>query len=169
VHKRASSKWYAVKSILRLAPMGKPSGRDGAYDPQASLIEERVVLFRARSHEEALARAEQEARRYSRQPSHRNPYGQRVRYRLLPGADSYELFDPPTSGREIYSRTEMVSQSVSDESVLRSLIGAIETPEVHESRRNILDITFDKPAPGVRRSRAELAFLARGARRLGRP
>jgi len=134
-----------------------------------TLVEERVVLFRARSHDEALSRAEKEGSRYCTQVNHRNPYGQPVVYRQLAAMDSFELFEVPASGSEVYSRTEVSPRSVSDTSVLRALLGPeTESKRLRASRRNILDITFNAPAPGVTRTTQESDLLSRGRRRLGR-
>lgn len=49
--------WYSVRSIFKL-----PASTDGQRPP---LFEERVVIFRATTPEEALAKARAEAKRYS--------------------------------------------------------------------------------------------------------
>ena len=49
--------WYSVRSIFRL-----PGSSDGQRPP---LFEERVVIFRAASPEEALEKGRAEAKRYS--------------------------------------------------------------------------------------------------------
>jgi len=39
---------------------GDPVALDECYDPEGTLLEERVILVRARSHEEAISKAEHE-------------------------------------------------------------------------------------------------------------
>jgi hypothetical protein len=159
-------KWFAVKSVFRTAVTGRPLATDSAYDPAATVVEERVVLFRARSPREALVRGRREARAYASDCPHRNPYGQRVLCRSLELMDCFELFNPPSSGREIYSRTQFVDQSVSDASVLLALLGpARESAADRRRRRNILDIVFQRPAPGIARTPSEEAFVRRALRR----
>ena len=159
-------KWFAVKSVFRTAASGAPLGTDAAFDPSTTLVEERVVLFRARSHREALVRAEREARVYAADCDHRNPYGQAVACQSLALMDSYQLFTAPGSGSEAYSRTQVVSRSVPDASVVRALLGsARESARERRQRRNVLDIVFNKPAPGVARAPSEVAFIHRARRR----
>lgn len=161
MHTRSVWKWFAVKSVFRVAATGRPLGRDEALDPAMTLVEERVVLFRARSHDEAIARADEEARAYCGEAPHRNPYGQRVVYRRLPQSDCFELFESPASGREVYSRTEVAPRSVSDRAVVAALLGPGESRRVAASRRNVLDIAFDAPAGGVARTEEESALNRR--------
>ncbi len=100
--------WYAVKSLYRTVARGKPMRRDG-YRANAAIIEERVVLFAARSFDEAIRKAEKEAREYAAL-TYRNVYGQRVIKKYLDVCDAFHLFEPPASGREVYSRTEVVTE-----------------------------------------------------------
>ena len=101
--------WYAVKSLYRTVARGKPSRRDGQYRANAAIIEERVVLFAAHSFDEAIRKAEKEAREYAAL-SYRNAYGQRVITKYLDVCDAFHLFEPPASGREVYSRTQVVAE-----------------------------------------------------------
>ena len=150
-------KWFGVKTLFRAVPTGNPLGRDPLYDPEVTLVEERVLIIRARSHNEALHKAKREAVRYCKAGPHRNPYGQRVAVRSLSPTDSFELFSAPASGSEVYSRTEVVPRSVSDSACATRMLGPKqEKASVHASRRNVLDIAFSKPAPGVSLTPAEL-------------
>jgi hypothetical protein len=160
-------KWFGVKSLFRTSAKGRPLGRDRFFDPAFTLIEERVILVRARSHDEAIGKAEREAKRYANEAAHRNPYGQSVVVKLLSCVDSYELFSPPAAGLEVYSRTEIVARSVSDSSLAKRLLGPERESQVdHSRRRNILDIALNTPAPGVTRTADEQGFAGRG--RVGR-
>lgn len=155
-------KWFAVKSLYRVSAKGAPQGRDAAFDPDMTLVEERVVLFRARNHDEAIARAEKEALDYCTDAPFRNPYGQTVVHRSLSAFDSFELFNPPASGREVYSRTEVLPRSVSDAAVAVALLGpARDSARVEASRRNVLDIIFNAPAEGVTPTEAEAETMKR--------
>jgi hypothetical protein len=109
--------WYGVKTIYRTTAQGKPTQTDKYFDPAASLVEERVVLVRARSFDEALAKGEKEARAYAAAGDIRNRYGQRVKQRYLGVADAYEMFDAPGNQVEVYSKTEIVRTSVPDAEV----------------------------------------------------
>jgi len=123
-------KWYGVKTLYRTRATGRPRIVDDAYDAAATLVEERVVLVRARNFDEAIAKAEAEARSYAASGggSYRNRYGQRVTQRYLGACDAFELFDPPGAGREIYSQTEIVSAEVSDDECARRRLGSERRP-----------------------------------------
>ena len=79
-----SESWYGVRTHYEL--VNHSSGRDRVY-------EERIVIFRATSHEEAIAKAEKEAEEYCSTGSH-----------YLGFAQSFEIFeDAPGEATEIYS------------------------------------------------------------------
>jgi hypothetical protein len=138
---RIGLKWFAVKTLFRTAPVGKPAAIDEAYDLSATLVEERVVLFRARGFSEAIRRAESDARTYARS-WHMNPYGQRVVTRYLGACDAYELFDPPGAGKEVFSTTEIVGRGISDKAVVKQRLGHEETAREKKSRRSVLNREF---------------------------
>lgn len=149
--------WYGVKTLYRWEPVGRPLGIDRHYSSDVTLAEERVVVVRARNADEAIRKAEREARRYSAK-SYRNPYGQWVRTRSLGHLDAYELVYPPSDGAEVFSETEVVSRTQSDRSVISRLIGRPQPSRIRASRRNILDIVFAGHALGVTPTRAERAL-----------
>lgn len=80
---RPSWKWYGVKTLHRTMAKGRPIATDSLYSRTMTLVEERVVILKARNFDEAIKRAEVEARVYSRSCRHRNRYGQHVRSRYL--------------------------------------------------------------------------------------
>jgi hypothetical protein len=126
-----------------------------------TLVEERIVVLKARSFEEAIRRGEVEAKKYARQCQHRNPYGQQVRSRYLGYCDVYVFDDPPGDNTEVFSTTEVVCGKSSDRAVLRRVIGRKESRRAFRLRRNILDIVFQAPAPGVHLTRKERQFVER--------
>lgn len=117
-------KWFGVKTLYRTRASGRPHTRDRHYDPEATLIEERIVLIRATDFGQALKAAKREALRYGRK-DHENLYGQRVQTRFLGVCDAFELFDPPGPQREVYSRTELVSRRITNAAVVKRLITAV--------------------------------------------
>src|SRR5215470_16323813 len=155
-------KWYGVKTLHRTQPTGQPVGRDKLYSKTMTLVEERVVILEARSFREAIRKGEAEARKYARRCRRRNPYGQQVRSRYLGYCDVYVFDELAGGGTEVFSTTEVVPRGLSDRAVLRRVIGRKETRHAFRSRRNILDIAFNAPAPGVRRTRKESVFVERG-------
>jgi hypothetical protein len=119
--------WYGVRTLYRVTAKGKPKLRDKHFDPESTLIEDRVVLFQATSSGDAVAQATREARTYSRQIKFVNPYGQKVQMRLLDACDAYEISEMPArkpgAGSEVYSLTELVRASVSDSAVVKKRMG----------------------------------------------
>jgi hypothetical protein len=81
--------WYAVRSLSRSTP-GNVGGRD---TPPGTSYEERITLWRASSADEAIFRAEQEAREYA----------ETVGSEHLGLAQSYHLFEDPDDGLEVFS------------------------------------------------------------------
>jgi len=143
--RRAPLCWYGVKVIFRTTPSGKPKAKDRAYRRDMTLVEERVVLFKARSFKQATRLARQEARSYVR-GSHINPYGQRVFTRFLKAYDVCQLYEPPEHGKEVFSMTEVVSRRVPDKTVVDQRMGRDETKREHASRRNVLNREFSGTA-----------------------
>ncbi len=58
-----SWKWFGVKTLTRWETIGKPKSIDENFDDDATLIEERVVLIKARSFDEAIKKGENEAKK----------------------------------------------------------------------------------------------------------
>lgn len=125
--------WYGVKTLYRVEARGRAARKDSDFDPDATLVEERVVLVRARSFDDAIARAEKEARAYAASPRWASPYGQQVATRYLGECDAFLLAADPGAGAEVYSRTAIVSASLSDNAMAESLLGREET--AHDRRR----------------------------------
>src|SRR6202012_1195422 len=102
----------------------RPKATDGDFDPKVTLVEERVVVYRGRSFDDAIAKAEKDARVYA-SLTYENPYGQTVRTTYLDCCDAYEIPDPLgcESGTETYSRTEVVPTTETDAAVCRRLFG----------------------------------------------
>ena len=130
-----------------------------------TMVEERVVLVKARSGDDAIRFGQAEARRYSRS-SHRNPYGQRVRTRPLRCIEAYDINEPVRKMTEVYSSTQVVPRRVTDTAIVTRMFGPAESGRAHRSRRNILDISFQSPAPGVMRTKREAAYARKLAGRL---
>jgi len=134
--------WYGVKTLFRTAAVGRSMARDAAYDARMSLVEERVVLFKARSFTGAIRAAESEARRYARR-RHVNPYGQRVVTRYLGACNAFELFETPGVRAEVFSMTEVVPKRVSDRTVVDRRLGfKVNEKADRLRRRNILNREF---------------------------
>jgi hypothetical protein len=145
--RHSSWKWYGVRSLYRLVALGKPKDPDASFVPDATLVEERIVLIKARSDEEALRKAEKEGKNYARSIHFTNGYGQKVKNRMLKVLDVYELFDSLRSGAEIFSVTEEIDASVADKQLGERLIGGGEPLDQQEDpwrRLKFIDVNVVK-------------------------
>jgi hypothetical protein len=86
-----SEPWYAVRCVIRTAE-NRPWGPTD-LTPGVSAYEERITLWRASSPEEAIARAEAEAK------DHAETLGDTY----VGLAQLYHLFDSPGDGAEVFS------------------------------------------------------------------
>lgn len=128
----SSWRWFSVKTLFR-------SGVDGAAGIP-TLVEERVVLLRARTHDEAIRSAERDAAAYVG-PPFLNSAGQEVRMRYLGACTSYELMDEDASrlggarGKiEAFSNTYLTAVDVADEELRARLLGGDIGDEEREQR-----------------------------------
>ena len=159
--------WYGVKTLYRSQATGPRRGTDRLYASNVTVVEERVILVRARSAREAIRKAEAEAKTYAAD-SHRNPYGQRVRTRFLGVVDAYDMNEPLREQAEVFSTNEVVPRRVSDQAIIARQLGRAESARVFASRRNVLDISFVAAARGVVRTPREQSYFERLQHRLGR-
>ena len=118
-------RWFGVKTVYRTSTVGKPLVLDSDYDDEGTLVEERVVLVRARDHHAALKRAEWEAAKYAKN-SHTNPYGQSVVTRRLKAIETFELYDDPDSLTEVWSSTRVSPASISNRQLVEVFFGSTE-------------------------------------------
>jgi len=121
---RQKTRWYGVKTLFRLAATGKPKSPDRDFDPESTMVEERVVLFQARGFEDAIKQAEDEAQRYRGRTRFVNIYGQTVKLKFLGALDAFAIVDlSPSAGCEVYSSTAIVSRGVSNERLVNERFG----------------------------------------------
>src|SRR5260221_6603634 len=111
-----SWEWYSVKTLYRVTCKGRPKRVDANYDAEGTLVVERVVLFRARSFDDAIVKAERDALRYAADGGGRNSYGQRIVIRYMGSCDAHAMgHDAIGTGREIYSTIDRYDPDVSDD------------------------------------------------------
>ena len=149
--------WYGVQTLYRYEAVGSPKGTDRHYSAQVTGVEVRVVVVRARSPREAVQKGKREAKQYASYGCY-NPYGQRVRTRHIGVIDAYHIDEPLIEGTEVFSSSEVVNRKVSDRTVAKRLIGRPGSKQMFDARRNLLDIVFQAPAPGVKRNRRDQRF-----------
>ena len=93
----------------------------------ATVVEERVVLFRAENADEAIALAEREAEEYSSGGAF-NVFGQHIATRVLKYVECYRLDSAPSDRGEVFSRTSLCNSSIEDEQVLDKVVPLDDCP-----------------------------------------
>jgi hypothetical protein len=124
---KMSWEWFAVKSLLRSEAIGKPRTTKYPYDPKLTMVEERIVIFRARNEREAIKKAEREARRNLCRRA-KNMFGETITHRLIRSFDVYPLDCVPSDGAEVFYLWRAVSKDVPDKRVAQKFIGEGPTP-----------------------------------------
>lgn len=113
-----------MRTLYRVVAEGTPKMCDKHFDSESTLIEDRVVLFRAIGFDGAIEQGVKDGRSYCRHTRFVNLYGQKVRMQFLDACDAFEMFaGKPATGSEVYSSTELVRASVSDSAVIRRRMG----------------------------------------------
>ncbi len=116
-------KIFAVKTLYRSKVAGKPKVVDKYYNNIYDLLEERVVLVKARTFNEAIRKGEKEAVKYASFENHINPYGQKVVQEYIGGIDVFESYDEIKSNGEIYSYTQLIKSSLSNDKISDKIFG----------------------------------------------
>jgi hypothetical protein len=130
-------KWFGVKVLVRTEAVGKPRARDSHFDSDGALVEERIVIVRATTAERAGEQAKRIAGKESRL-RYKNVYGQDVRLRVLKSWQSYELFDPPSRGAEVFSDTHRVSKTMTDRAISGRFLSGKMAPADHRRRATFI-------------------------------
>ncbi len=146
-----SWKWYGVKTVYRSEAIGTAKWVDADYSDGATLVEERIVLLRARSSDEAIAKAENEAKEYAK-GTYKNVYGQTVKARYLKACDAFELYDDPAVFTEAFS-TNIMSKEISDKQVVDQYLGPDESETTKRQRRKFFNAEFWKESMAKKRQK----------------
>ena len=95
-HSRPKPAWFCVWAIVAIQIEGQVKGN--------VTVEDRLVLVKARDHQDAERRLRPEWEAYGK--PYLNPYGYLVRWRMIAVRDVYALYgdDIQPSGTEVYSR-----------------------------------------------------------------
>jgi len=112
--------WYSVKTVYRSRCLGKASRTRDTVP--STVVEERVLIFRARNFAEAIKKAEKEATEYCKLV-YANPMGQKVKTKYLGACDAFVLRDPPSNGAEVYSGMKAVDPGISDSRLVEDTFG----------------------------------------------
>ncbi|MFA5260440.1 MAG: DUF4288 domain-containing protein [Candidatus Omnitrophota bacterium] len=116
-------KWFSVKTLYRTTAKGLPEKPDLSFDPDSTLVEERILLIKAHNVREALSKAQREAADYARKRECVNPYNQKMCTTYLGFYDIMELPDNPQDKTEVFSVTRLISRKITDQKIARIYIG----------------------------------------------
>jgi hypothetical protein len=115
--------WFAVKTFLRTRPTGSPKRRDKTYRGGLAAVEERIVLFRSKNADAAIKKGRAEAAKYAKAARTKNVYGQNVITEMLGYTETFELFEDPADGAELFSSIEIVAAEESPSALVRRKVG----------------------------------------------
>lgn len=116
-------KFYTVKTIFRITAVGRPNATDMRYRKNLDMIEERIVIIKARSFDEAIKKGEIEARKYASSSPPINPYGQKIIQRYIGSIDVFEPFEDFKENKEIYSSTQLIPATWTNKTVADRILG----------------------------------------------
>ncbi len=130
-------KWFGVKVLVRTDAVGKARSRDAHLDVDGALVEERIVVIRSATAERAGEKAKRIVAKETRL-RYTNVYGQKIQLRVLKAWQSYELFDPPSEGAEVFSDTHRVPKTMSESTIAARFLSANITPAVRRRRATFI-------------------------------
>ena len=108
-------KYFGAKTLYLVEVVGSVKRGNGT-DKRYNMYEERIVLVRASSFDDALTKAIKDAKVYEN--VHTNPFGQKVKTKFLNCIDVFEMFSKVEDLAEVYSITSLVRKSVKVDTVL---------------------------------------------------
>ena len=117
-----ASQFFAVKTFFRSACEGRPERPDKYFDPEATLVEERIQLIKAKSPAEARKKAEKDAVEYARRILYKNPYNQQVTLEYMGLCEIYEIQQPLADKTEIYAASRIINRKVSKAKIGRTYL-----------------------------------------------
>lgn len=138
-------KWFSIKTVYLSSTIGLPSNVDSFYDPNAGILEERIILVKAKTIKDAIKKAKTEAKKYASQPNYKNCYGQTVICRYLNGYDAFELYDdPPFDLCEVFSANRIIDKRKSKKVLNNLVMGEKESKKVFQKRQKFFNRDFGK-------------------------
>jgi len=113
-------RWFAAKTLYRTTTIDADRS---AAPGQLALIEERIVLLKAQSFDDAIAIGEASAREYANSVAFKNRQGDLLETKYLESIDVFELADTPTHGAEIFSGAYVTQTSTPIQTLLEHHFG----------------------------------------------
>ncbi len=136
-----ASNFYTVKTLFRSQAKGRPKLPDRFFDPDATLLEERIQLIKAKSRVEALKKAEKDAREYAKRIRYQNPYDQDVTLEYLGLNEIFEVEHALQDKTEIYSSSRIISQKTSVSKIAHTYLNKKQSLE-HSKRKKFVNKAY---------------------------
>lgn len=130
-----ASQYYAVKTLFRSICEGRPEKPDRFFDPDATLLEERIQLIKAKNRAEAKKKAEKDALEYSRRILYKNPYNQEVTLEYMGLCEIYEIEQGLADKAEIYASSRIISKKVPAAKVASIYLNPRQSPDRGKRRK----------------------------------
>ncbi|MBZ0166031.1 MAG: DUF4288 domain-containing protein, partial [Candidatus Omnitrophica bacterium] len=127
--------YYAVKTLYRSVCEGRPQRPDRYFDPDATLLEERIQLIKAKNRAEAKKKAEKDAVEYARRILYKNPYNQEVTLEYMGLCEIYEIEQGLADKAEIYASSRIISKKVSVAKVANIYLNPRQSPDRSKRRK----------------------------------
>ena len=126
--------WYSFRGVFKSEIVG-----DMGEIQDVSLVEDRIVLLRAESFDEAIRLGEIEAESYAKD-TWPNAKGKLVKTRYLGACDVFSVKALPAEGVEIYSSVLLRRTPESDDVVIERLLGS----ENEHASAEVFEPDFDR-------------------------
>jgi hypothetical protein len=115
--KKDSSNWYVVALLYESMKEGEPKNVDEGHDSSINCYEERHILIKATSEEEANLLGEKIGKEY--EEPYKNQYDVTVTWKLIKILRCFELIDQKLkTGSEVYSRYILTDKELTTEDIL---------------------------------------------------
>jgi hypothetical protein len=126
--------WFGVKLLHKITISGIPEKDklDEFYRDNSEFFEERIILVKASSFDEAYQLAESEAKEGD--DVYENKYGQTVKWEFYRSVDCFHLFDSLQSPVEVFSTLFAKKQGEDEEGLLDKRYGGCIAEETHVLR-----------------------------------
>ena len=134
-----ASQWFSVKTFYRSYADGRPVKPDRFCDPDATLVEERTLLIKAKNKGEAIKKAEKDAYEYAKKVDYTNPYEQKVRMEYLGIYDIFDVGPSLSDKKEIFVINRVMSKKISKHKIAHVYINKAERSQEQTKRKKFLN------------------------------
>lgn len=135
-------KLFAIKTFYRTYAEGRPCLPDRFFDPDLTLVEERILLFKAQTKLEAIKKAEKDANDFAARIKFKNHYEQDVETKYLGFYDIFEIKDSMADKAELFVKTSLVSKNIPNSKIKHLYVSKEERDLLQSKRKKFLNKDF---------------------------